>query len=139
MKMISTLLVVLALGCSANRNSKENASNQYYFYFGEKNNIMESYYNQEKQVKSYWFDIQNADKIVFKVKKHKEVFEIKRIKPKDTVGLNVKDFSWLNQFDNLTRYKFFNTKPLKKFYLIEKDSSKNYLKLMEVEFVDEIE
>jgi hypothetical protein len=47
---------------------------------------MQSYYNQKKKIKSYWYVIQNAANLVFKVVKNDENFNVRKIKARDTIG-----------------------------------------------------
>jgi hypothetical protein len=57
-----------------------------FFYFKNNDTTMQSYYNQKKKIKSYWYVIQNAANLVFKVVKNDENFNVRKIKARDTIG-----------------------------------------------------
>jgi hypothetical protein len=135
-KLMSLFLLFAILSC--NRGIIPKDDNSYFFYFKNNDSTMQSYFNVQKKVKSRWFEIERAANIVF-IEKIDNVSKIKKIKVKDTFGLGVKSYDWLNRFDNSSRERFFNLKPMKRFFIIEKDSSSNLLSLIEVEFVDEID
>ncbi len=139
MKTYIILFTILVLGCSTVKMSNQN-SNAYYFYFEKTNGKMRSYHNVKKQKKSYTYLLDNAASILFYVKKNENEFKIKTIKPKDTIGLGVKTYDWMNRFDNFSLNSFLYRKPHKSFFIIEKGSLKNNkLNLIEVIHVDETE
>lgn len=138
MKPSLILFMILVLGCSTVK-IRNQGTNAYYFYFEKNNGKMKSYYNKMKQKKSYTYILDKAASILFYVKKNENEFKIKTIRPKDTIGLGVKNYEWLNRFDNFSRNSFLYRKPHKSFFIIEKDTLSDNLNLIEVNFVDEIE
>ena len=139
MKAFLLIVTVFLVSCSTIKIN-DSANENYYFYFEKTDGKMRGYYNVAKQKKSYSYILDRAANILFKVKKFEDnEFKIKTIKPKDTIGLGVKNYEWLKRFDNFSRNSFFYRKPHKNFFIIEKDSLNNNLNLIEVNFVDEID
>ncbi|MBO3118080.1 hypothetical protein J4050_15110 [Winogradskyella sp. DF17] len=136
---ILSFLVFFTLTTCGSVPQKTPEEVNFYFYFEEVEGKMSSYYNAEKQKKSYTYYPQNAVSILFYVKKDNGKFLQKTINPKDTVGLGVKTYDWLNRFDNIRRDSFLYRKPRKNYFIIEKDSILEKLKLIEVVQIDEIE
>ena len=133
------ILSFLFMLLSCNKNIIPKDENTYFFYFENNGVSMRSYLNKQKKTKSRWYEIDKAANIVFIEQINDEINFAKKIKPKDTIGLGVKSYNWLNKFDNTTRDKFFNSRPVKRIFIIEKDSLSNKLNLIEVKFIDEIE
>jgi len=133
------LLSFLVLFLSCNKNIIPKDQNTYYFYFENDEIKMNYLYGEVRNRKKYFYNIEKAANIFFDAIKKQNSFRIKKIRSKDTIGLGVKSFNWLNQFDNTSRDKFFNSRPVKRFFIIEKDSLGSKLNLIEVKFIDEIE
>jgi hypothetical protein len=129
-------LIFIACTSIPNRYQKEQ---NYYFFFEEIDNKMRSYHNLQKHKKSYTYILDKADNVLFIVKKKNDKFLERTIEQKDTIGLGIKTCDWLNKFDNTRRDMFFNHKPSKNFFIIEKDDVTGMLNLIEVNFIDEIE
>lgn len=138
MKFIYLIFIALFISCFSSKKEEPNHK-AYYFYFENNGNTMNYIYSSKKNRKKYFYNIQMADNIFFEAKKIDEGFKIEKLKHSDTLGLNVKTYSWLNQFNNSSRIKFFNSNFNKRFYIIEKDSLNNDFNLIEVKFIDEIE
>ncbi len=139
MKVFNLILILIfLLSCSFNKQTILNDKETYYFYFENNDNTMKYIYSKNKNRKKYFYHIEMADKIFFDAIKKNDTFNIKELKVQDTIGLNIKDYDWLNQFDNTSKYRFFNKKPFKKYYIIEKTAEKDGLYLIEVKFIDEI-
>lgn len=139
MKLSLIFFVIFAFSCSTVKISNQD-TNAYYFYFEKTKGKMRDYNNEVKQKKSYTYILDRAVNILFRAKKYENnEFKIKTIESKDTIGLNVKTYDWLNRFDNFTRDSFLYRKPRKKIFIIEKDSLSNKLNVIEVWHIDEIE
>ena len=136
MKFSYIILILTLHFCNVNEKKKQQ-NEIYYFYFENNNSTMNYIYSSKKNRKKYFYNIKKADYIYFDAVKNNNNFIVKKIK--DTIGLNVKTYNWLNKFDNTSRNVFFNLKPHEKIYIIEKDSLNTGFKTIEVKFIDEIE
>lgn len=139
MKTVSFIIISCFISCkSVNQNQQTNK--KYYFYFDNRfeNELMKKYHSWKDGPLNYLYKVDN-DKIVFSPTNGGKILKRRFISIQDTADLDIKNFKWLNSFNNIQRDSIFLNKPNNIYYIIEKDTISGELYATKVLYIQETE